>query len=84
MLLDPVAVADRDFKLAVLGPRPPWWHPIQRRRWARLRAVVLAIDVTWAGSLLRCIYTPDEVGQMARRRSPALAAFVATWKSGPR
>jgi hypothetical protein len=67
--------ADRDRKLAALGPRPPWWRPFARRTWRNARLRILAVSLDETTLYLRRAYSADIVSQMASRPHPMLSAM---------
>lgn len=92
------ARAEHAFQLGVLGPRPPWWRPILRRRWDRMRAAIgeppTALGLAMR-RLLRAHYQPGLVAALAgmeprplsqvRRAERAACAFcgVRLWPPVP-
>lgn len=63
---NPALVAERDRRLAVLGPQPSWWRFFARRRWRRERAAILAMDVSEMAALLRRLYPSDTIEKLAQ------------------
>ncbi len=72
---DPDLVAERQFALDVLGPTPPWWKPFQRRRWRRLRAAAITMDVSRMAALLRRVYSTSSLEKMVNREPISYAAL---------
>lgn len=70
---DPQLVAERNRKLADLGPRPAWWRWLARRRWDARKRAVLAMDVSRQAMLLRSIYGTAQMQTMAAAPNPFLA-----------
>lgn len=73
---DPKLVAERDARLAALGPQPPWWRPFARRRWKRERGYILATDVSQVTAMMRTLYTPECVEAIANRPHPSFAGIT--------
>lgn len=61
-------VAARAQRLADLGPRPPWWRFLARRRYDRARSAVLAMDVSEERELLMQLHPAADVTELAARR----------------
>lgn len=43
---------ERDLRLTLLGPRPPWWRLLARRRWDRATAHEFAEWERWRELLM--------------------------------
>jgi hypothetical protein len=71
--LSPRLVAERNARMDALGPRPPRWRPIARRRWRRQYAAIAAMDVSAAAEMLRSVYSNERVRALAERPSPTFA-----------
>jgi hypothetical protein len=70
---DPDLVAERQSKLDALGPRPPWWRWLTRRRWKQAYRRIWAADVSYVGAMLRRVYSKEFVTEMANKTHPAIA-----------
>lgn len=71
----PVLVAERSQRLAALGPRPPWYRPIRRRRWDLKRRSIMAMDVSVFTYMLRDLYPPSEIIRLANRPRVSLGTM---------
>lgn len=56
----------RERRLDALGPRPPWWRLIARRRWARTHAEIMALQLTDFDLTLREYYTSESIERALR------------------
>lgn len=65
----PELVAERDRKLAALGPKPRWWRPLARRQWSKASAAINAVDVSQMAWLLRQAYPADAIVEMTAQRT---------------
>lgn len=72
---DPKLLAERQAKIDALGPCPPWWRFLGRRRWRRAYATIMAIDVSFAAAMYRQIYSDAALEEIANRPSP-FSAFM--------
>ena len=70
--IDPGLERERAERLAELGPCPPWWRPVARRQWRRRFNAIMAMSISRATAMLRSLYSPADVAEMAIRRHPLL------------
>lgn len=80
MAPDPKLVAERDAKVQALGPRPPWWRLFARRRWDERMATIMAMDVGAFTAMLRDMYPPQVVRDMAIQQSPVMQDWMTKVK----
>lgn len=71
----PSLLAEREVKLAALGPRPPWWRSFARRRWDRRTAEIMATDVSQRAEMAS---RPPKAADRRRAREIARAIRRAT------
>lgn len=64
---DEQLVVERAQRLADLGPRPPWWRILARRRWHRRHTAIMAVSVSRATAMLRSVYSSDRIRDLAER-----------------
>jgi hypothetical protein len=61
-------MAERDRMIGEhLAKRPPWWRLFARRRWRARLSALRATDVSSMTAMLRAVYTPESVQQLAQR-----------------
>lgn len=70
---DPRLVAERDAKILALGPCPPWYRPLKRRRWRIARTQLGFMSVSRMTAIAREMYPADSVLKMSMRPSPFLS-----------
>jgi len=78
----PELVAEREQRLRDLGQRPPWYRLFARRRWKAERARISTMDVSVFAWMLRQMYTPDMVTQMAARPSLVFTSLAKVNPNG--
>lgn len=59
---------ERCERLADLGPVPPWWRVLARRRWLRAFAAIMAADISTMGEMLREMYPRETVDALVQRQ----------------
>lgn len=79
----PRRAVERCERLAALGPAPAWWRVFAMRRWLRAYRAIMALDISAAAEMLRSLYPPDWVEEMANRPNNALRGLTKSSSSGP-
>jgi len=72
-VIDPKRAVERCERLAALGPPPPQRHNRKLRRWLAAFSSIMALDISECAEMLRAIYTPELVLEMANRPSPMMS-----------
>lgn len=66
---------ERCERLADLGPPPPWSRPWKLKRWLRAYRAIMALDISECAEMLREVYTPARIAEMAEQQN-AWLGFV--------
>lgn len=77
----PKRAVERCEQLAIIGPPPAWYRPILLRRWLRLYRSIMALDISEVSEMLRSIYTPEHIIELANR--PNLVAGMLARHKDP-
>lgn len=66
---DAKLLEERGRRISALGLPPPWWRVFARRRWIRQYRAIFAMSVSRLTALLRSIYEPKVIEELANRRT---------------
>lgn len=71
--INPARAVERCERLADLGPPPPWSRPWKLKRWLRAFRAIMALDISEAAEMLRSVYSPTAIEELAQRETPWMA-----------
>jgi hypothetical protein len=71
--INPARAVERCVRLADLGPPPPWSRPWKLKRWLRAFRAIMALDISEEAEMLRSVYSPSAIEELAQRTTPWMA-----------
>lgn len=77
----PKRAVERCEQLSKLGSPPPWYRPWRLHRWLLAYRSIMALDISEVSEMLRSIYTPDRITELANR--PNFAAGMLARHKDP-
>lgn len=75
-MINPKRAVERCERLSKLGPPPPQRHNRKLRKWLDAFMAIMALDVSEYAEILRSVYTPGSIEDLAHRPMPWVYSLV--------